>query len=141
MFIKVRLPTSKKNCFVCFNESPSKMIKNAFYFILKTVLVLKIFKFLSYVEKTADAQCWFFRKGSVNSFSTVFCVWFNDFLPLYVEELKFSLSWNFIAGWRFFRLHEHFYGGRELSFVKFTSNINCEKENEILKMKIIWKLK
>ena len=37
--------------------SPSKMMKNAFYFILKALLVLKILKFLSklfgHVEKTA----------------------------------------------------------------------------------------
>ena len=29
------------------NESPLKMMKNAFYFTLKALLVLKIFKFLS----------------------------------------------------------------------------------------------
>ena len=33
--IKVRLSPSKKNCFICFDESPLKMMKNAFYFILK----------------------------------------------------------------------------------------------------------
>ena len=33
--------------FICFIESPLKMIKNAFYFILKAFLVLRIFKFLS----------------------------------------------------------------------------------------------
>ena len=47
----------KKICFICFNESPLKLMKNAFYFILNTLLVLKIFKFLSWlfghVEKTA----------------------------------------------------------------------------------------
>ena len=32
---------------ICFNDSPSKMMKNAFYFILKVLFVLKIFKFLS----------------------------------------------------------------------------------------------
>ena len=32
---------------ICFNDSPSKMMKNAFYFILKALFVLKIFKFLS----------------------------------------------------------------------------------------------
>ena len=37
----------KKVCFICYNDSPSKMMKNAFYFILKALLVLKIFKFLS----------------------------------------------------------------------------------------------
>ena len=30
-----------------FVENPLKMMKNAFYFILKAILVLKIFKFLS----------------------------------------------------------------------------------------------
>ena len=47
----------KKFCFICFTESPLKMMKNAFYFILKALLVLKVFKFLSWlfahVEKTA----------------------------------------------------------------------------------------
>ena len=42
---------------ICFNDSPSKMMKSAFYFILKALFVLKIFKFLSWlfghVEKTA----------------------------------------------------------------------------------------
>ena len=46
----------KKICFICFNDSPSKVMKNAFYFILKALFVLKIFKFLSrlfgLVEKT-----------------------------------------------------------------------------------------
>ena len=55
--IKVGLSPSKKNCVICFIESPLKMMKNAFYFILKTLFVLKIFKFLSwlfgYVGKTA----------------------------------------------------------------------------------------
>ena len=42
-----RLSPSKKNCVICFVESPLKLMKNAFYFILKTHFVLKIFKFLS----------------------------------------------------------------------------------------------
>ena len=33
--------------FICFNDSPSKMMKNAFYFILKALFVLKIFKLSS----------------------------------------------------------------------------------------------
>ena len=31
--------------FICFNDSPSKMMENAFYFILKALFVLKIFNF------------------------------------------------------------------------------------------------
>ena len=45
--IKVGLSPSKKICVICLIESPVKMIKNAFYFILKALFVLKIFKFLS----------------------------------------------------------------------------------------------
>ena len=37
----------KKFLFICFNESPLKIMKNAFYFILKALFVLKITKFLS----------------------------------------------------------------------------------------------
>ena len=40
--IKVGLLASKK--LVCFNESYLKMMNNAFYFILKALFVLKIFK-------------------------------------------------------------------------------------------------
>ena len=38
---------SKKVCFICFYERPLKIMKNAFYYILKALFVLKIFKFLS----------------------------------------------------------------------------------------------
>ena len=41
---KVGLLTIQKNFFfICFNDSPSKMMKNAFYFLLKALFVLKIF--------------------------------------------------------------------------------------------------
>ena len=45
--IKVGLSPHKKNCIICFIESTLKMMKNAFYFILKVLFVLKIFQFLS----------------------------------------------------------------------------------------------
>ena len=45
--LKVGLSPSKKNCVTCFIESPLKMMKNAFYFILKALFFLKISKFLS----------------------------------------------------------------------------------------------
>ena len=44
--VKVGLLSFKKLCVICFIESPLKMLKNAFYFILKALFVLKIFKFL-----------------------------------------------------------------------------------------------
>ena len=56
-FRKVGLSTSEK--FFCYllDRKPLKMMKNAFYFILKALFVLKIFKFLSrlfsHVGKTA----------------------------------------------------------------------------------------
>ena len=43
--LKVGLLHSKKICFICLNERSLKMIKNAFYFILKALSILKIFKF------------------------------------------------------------------------------------------------
>ena len=56
--VKVGLSPSKKSCFICFYESPLKMLKNAFNFIVKALLVLKILKFLSWlfvhVEKQLD---------------------------------------------------------------------------------------
>ena len=47
-----------KKIFICFNDSPSKIMKNAFYFILKALFVPRISKFLSrhfwHVEKRLD---------------------------------------------------------------------------------------
>ena len=59
--IKVGLSPSKKLCVICLIESHSKMMKNAFYFILKALFVPKIFKFLSrlffgHVGKTAGLE-------------------------------------------------------------------------------------
>ena len=43
--LTVGLSPSKKICFICFNENLLKLMKNVFYFILKALFVLKIFKF------------------------------------------------------------------------------------------------
>ena len=57
MLLKSDSHLPKKGFFMCIFESPLKMIKNAFCFILKTLFVLKIFIFLSkrfdHIEKTA----------------------------------------------------------------------------------------
>ena len=45
--IEVGLSPSKKISFISFNESPEKVVKLAFYFILKALLILKISQFLS----------------------------------------------------------------------------------------------
>ena len=47
MTTKVGLSPSKKFGIICLIESPLKEMKNAFYFILKALFVLKILKFLS----------------------------------------------------------------------------------------------
>ena len=41
--------TSKNHFFIGFNESPLKIMKNAFYMILKALFILNIFKFLSWL--------------------------------------------------------------------------------------------
>ena len=45
------------------NWSPLKMMKNAFYFILKALFVLKISKFLSSIFSYAEKMAWLERKG------------------------------------------------------------------------------
>ena len=45
--VQVGCQLPKKKCFIFFNESPLKVMKNAFYFKLKALFVLKIFEFLS----------------------------------------------------------------------------------------------
>ena len=47
IMLKSEFHLPKKLCIICFIESPLKMTKNAFYFILKALFVLEIFKFLS----------------------------------------------------------------------------------------------
>ena len=57
IWFKVGHSPSKKDFFIHLNDSPSKMMKNTFYFILKALVFLKIFKSLSWhfghVGKTA----------------------------------------------------------------------------------------
>ena len=48
----------KKIPFICFNDSPSKIMKNAFYFILKVLFVLKIFKFSSWLFGHVEKPAW-----------------------------------------------------------------------------------
>ena len=44
--LKVGLSPSKRIYVIYFIDSPLKLMKNTFYFILKALFVLKIFKFL-----------------------------------------------------------------------------------------------
>ena len=52
---------SKKNHVFCFIESLFKMMKNAFYFILKALFVLKIFKFLLWLFGHGAKMAWLER--------------------------------------------------------------------------------
>ena len=45
MSVKIGLSSSKKVGFIGFNESPLKFLNNSLYFILKALVVLKIFNF------------------------------------------------------------------------------------------------
>ena len=45
VLLKVGISPSKKNCVTCFIESPLKIVKNAFYFILK---LLSFSRYLSF---------------------------------------------------------------------------------------------
>ena len=60
VLLRVGLSPSKKVVFIWFNESSIKTLKNAFYFMLKALFILEIFKFLSwlfgYVEKRLDKK-------------------------------------------------------------------------------------
>ena len=47
-----------KKKFICFNDSPSKMMKNASYFILKALFIFKIFKLLSCVFRHVEKTAW-----------------------------------------------------------------------------------
>ena len=60
---KVGLSPSKNICVICFIVNPLRTMKNAFYVILKALLVLKVFKFLSWVFGHAGKTTWLERYG------------------------------------------------------------------------------
>ena len=57
---KIGFIASKKIVFINFNQSPLKLMKNAFYFMLITLFVVEIFAFLfcyfGYVGKLIDKK-------------------------------------------------------------------------------------
>ena len=56
--LKVGLSLSKKVGFICFNGRPFKIMKNAFYFLLKAPLNISIFlpNFSGHVGKRLDKR-------------------------------------------------------------------------------------
>ena len=48
----------QKKRFICFDESPLKMTKSTFYFILEALFVLRIFKFLPWLFRYVEKMTW-----------------------------------------------------------------------------------
>ena len=61
--LKVGLSPSKKISVICFIEGPLKIMKNTFYFILKALFVLKIFKPFSWLFGHVEKTTWLERQG------------------------------------------------------------------------------
>ena len=59
--LKLGLSPSEKICVVWFVESHVKMMKNVFYFILKAVFDLKIYKILSWLFGHVEKTSWLAR--------------------------------------------------------------------------------
>ena len=99
-FLKVGLSPFIKFVFIYFNENPSKMMKNAFYFMLKALFFLEIFTSLSwlfgYLEKRLD------KKAMIQYVYTSWTSMFNEatfqeiLLPSSSAPLweKYSISRN-----------------------------------------------
>ena len=62
--LKVGLSPFKKVNFICFYKSPLKVMKNAFYLMLKALFVLEIFIFLSRIFGCVEKR--FDKKAKVN---------------------------------------------------------------------------
>ena len=56
--VKIGISPSKKTYVICLIESPFKMMKNAFNFILKALFVLKIFKVLPRLFGHVGGKAW-----------------------------------------------------------------------------------
>ena len=59
--LKVGLSPFKKVCVIFFTESTLKMMKKAFYFILKAFFILRILKFLSWLFGRVKKMSWLDR--------------------------------------------------------------------------------
>ena len=86
-YFKVGLPFSKKKkTIICFNQSFLKMMENAFYFKLKALFVLEIFK------KIFVLTFWLCRKtdktAKVNSKIDDAADWRNNYNTYIVQYLK-----------------------------------------------------
>ena len=89
LYFKVGLSPSKQNCFVCFKESPLKMMNNTFYFTLKVLSVVKIFKFFSWLF-------WSYRKSSlIRKARLISTFWRHSlFKKTITIHILSNISWN-----------------------------------------------
>ena len=89
----------KKFCFICFNESSLKLIKNAFYFILTALFVLKIFKFLSRLFGHVGKTAWLERYDLFQN------LWHHSLVNKQLQyayypmshEVKATRHWNLVS--------------------------------------------
>ena len=56
--LKLDCHPPKKINFICFNESPLKLVKNAFCSILKALFILKTFNVLSWLIGYVEKRAW-----------------------------------------------------------------------------------
>ena len=99
IWLKIGISPSKKKrkCFICFNESLLKKIKNVFYFTLKALFILKIFEFFvldfGQVEKTACVERNLWRHNLVNK-QLQYTYWYT-YWPI-SPEVKATRQWNLV---------------------------------------------
>ena len=88
--LKVGLSPSRKICFICFNESFLKMMKNTFYFISKALFVLKDLSF--YLEFLVIQKKLLDQKDKVNFEIYNVTTWltnnYNTHIALYLTKLR-----------------------------------------------------
>ena len=66
--LKLPVSPSKKNCFVFFDKTLLRLVKNSFYFILKALFFLQIFRFLSWRFVHVETTAWLERKRLISKF-------------------------------------------------------------------------
>ena len=85
---------------ICCNDSLSKILKNAFYFILKALFILKIFKFLSWhfghVEKMAWLEELLYFRNLCSHHSLVYKE-LQDTYCSTCHKLKATRQWNLVS--------------------------------------------
>ena len=84
----------KKNCFVCFTGSPLKMVKNAFYFILKALFLLRVLNFLSWLFFQVEKAAWL-EKDKVNFKVHNVTTWLTNICNPYISRSKSNQTLNF----------------------------------------------